>query len=776
MMQPQLSFSAKDRAIALALVLLLLAVYLATHDLSFHMIDEPGSFIVTRNLVARGSFDADIFFWVWVPLYRGSIVAEGIDGHTYLTKDFAPLLLDIPFVWLARLLDVSSLRGALLLFPLVTAITGALVYVASRVWGFTRSTGLLAALTFGLATLAWPYAGMLFSQPIAALGLLIALVAAIIAKARHRWDAALVAGLGLGFAGASSSTPWIVAPLYGLYLFPWELVGKAPWKSIARRVLPLWIGFAAGASLFGVSQLAYNALRFGSPFSTGHDINRTQDIRLLYFGQGSFGQTLSTIRGLIWFAPFSLLIPFGVVQGWREHRRWLPLALAQAVVIFIFTSSHYTWWGGHAWGPRYLLTVMPLLALLTLPVLDRALRRGSPLWLRFGVGVVLIISALTQLMAVLFDYLYTEVDISNVLDKITPPQVFFAYHPALLDPSYIPQVRLLQTMQAGKWDVLWMPSGQLDTLVLGLGILLVILASGALALTLRRGASGKIIAALAAQALITAAFAILMLLRYSHGPYDTPGLDAFTGALAARTQPGDGILPVLPNSYLAWIDQYEGEAHDIGVMMEDPLSDRTAAKLEQVAEWHDRVWLVTEGTMGGNPHNGVELWLAHNAFAGTEAWVEGYRMIPYTFQSPDLLFDLAQPGVAFGDGGIMLESYAVQVVDQPSGAGWINILLVWNALAQPGTDYTVFVHLLDVSGVLVAQHDGLPVSAFAPTRSWQLGSRVEDRRSLALPDALPPGEYHLRVGLYHSLTGERLSLADGSADSLLLTTLSLPGD
>lgn len=770
-MQPP-TLSSKDRAIALALGLLLLAIYLATHDLSFHMIDETGSYIVTRNLVTRGSMDSDVFFWVWVPLYRGSIVAEGIDGHTYLTKDFAPLLLDVPFVVLGRLLNVSQVRAALFLFPIVTALTGALVYAAARIWDYSRPTAALGALTFGLGTLAWPYAGMLFSQPLAALGLLIALVAATIARERGSWLAAFVSGLGLGLGGASSSTPWIVAPIYILYLLPWDQFGKLAWRDIARRALPLLVAFGLGVSVFGLSQLLYNAARFGSPLSTGHDQNRTQDIRLLYLGQGSFGQSISTIRGLIWFAPFSLLIPFGIVRGWRVQRRWLILTIAQAVLIFLFTSSHYTWWGGHAWGPRYLLTVMPLLALLVLPVLDQVSQPTATLWTRLAVGSVLVLSTLTQLMAVLFDYLYTEIGISAILDKITPPQVFFAYHPALVDPAIIPQIRLIQTAQAGKWDVLWMSGGRFDSLLLGCGIALI--ASAVLCLILVTRQQRHTSPVLAAQAVLTAAFALFMLTRYSDGPYDVPGLDELAQELSHRAQPGDGVIPVLPQSYLAWIDQYDSSVHDTGIMMEDPLSDRTRHKLEQVAGWHDRVWLVTEGTMGGNPANGVELWLAQNAFAGVETWIEGYRLIPYTFIQGDMPFESHPVGAAFGDSAVMLDSYAVQVIEQPSGGGWLNIRLAWSAASPPDADYTVFVHLLAANGVLAAQHDGLPMASYAPTRSWLPGDVIQDQRSLSLPDTLPPGEYRLMVGLYNPLTGERVPLASGSGDSLFLTSITLP--
>lgn len=765
------SLTRNDRWLAIALALLLLAVYLATTDLSFHMIDEPGSYIVSRNLAARGSYDTDVLFWVWVPLYRGSIVAEGVDGHTYLTKDYLPLLLDVPFIWLARALNVSPIRGSLLLFPLVTALTGALVYAGIRLFGYSQATGLLGGLTFGLATLAWPYAGMLFSQPLAGLGLLIALIGTVVARERGSWRAALIAGLGLGAGGASSSTPWITAPLYFLYLIPWELFGKASWKEIARRTLPLFIAFGVGASVFGVSQLIYNAARFGSPASTGHDQNRTQDIRLMYFGQGGFGQALSTVRGLIWFAPFSLLIPVSVWLGWRARSRWVWLALAQSLLVWVFTSSHYSWWGGHAWGPRYLLTAMPIFAMLAVPVLDRLARPDASLWAQIAAGAVLVISALTQLMSVLFDYLFTEVEIANVLDRITPPRQFFAYHPFLMEPSVIPQVRLIYTAMHGEWDVLWMPNGQLDGLLLAMSVLFVALGVACLLLALRPHRLLPMPAVLIGQSILTAVFAVFILLRYPHGPYDRPALDALTHELNQRTQPGDGVLPILPESYLDWMDQFDGSVPDIGVMMEDPLSERTERKLEWLPGWHDRIWVVEEGTMGGNPANGVELWLSEHGYVGTETWVEGYRLVPYTFAAGES----PQPsGVSFDEGQITLDSFSLEQHYTLDRGGWLNVLLSWQTSALLEHDYTVFVHLLDATGALVAQHDGIPSASYAPTRTWQPGQIIEDRRSVQLPALLSPGEYRLFAGLYDPLTGERLPLVDGSSNAVLLEVLRIP--
>jgi hypothetical protein len=93
--------------------------------------------------------------------------------------------------------------------------------------------------------------------------------------------------------------------------------------------------------------------------------------------------------------------------------------------------------------------------------------------------------------------------------------------------------------------------------------------------------------------------------------------------------------------------------------------------------------------------------------------------------------------------------------------GNVRVLLEWRALAEVEHDYTVFVHLLNTDGVLVAQHDGMPVGEQRPTSGWRAGERVIDMHEIPLPPDLPSGQYSLRVGWYDWQTQERLLLANG---------------
>jgi hypothetical protein len=116
---------------------------------------------------------------------------------------------------------------------------------------------------------------------------------------------------------------------------------------------------------------------------------------------------------------------------------------------------------------------------------------------------------------------------------------------------------------------------------------------------------------------------------------------------------------------------------------------------------------------------------------------------------------------AFGN-EIALLGYDVPSTARPGNP--LEFTLYWQAEARPARDYTVFVHLLDGAGKLVAQADGQPLEGRYPTALWEAPEALADRRSLALPADLAPGEYALRVGLYDLGDGSRLPVLNEAGD------------
>jgi hypothetical protein len=145
----------------------------------------------------------------------------------------------------------------------------------------------------------------------------------------------------------------------------------------------------------------------------------------------------------------------------------------------------------------------------------------------------------------------------------------------------------------------------------------------------------------------------------------------------------------------------------------------------------------------------------------------GYVIVP-----PPVDADLMEPfGAIFGD---QIHLSGINVSPAQELEGELALSLFWEALRAPDNNYTVFVHLLNGDGDLVASHDGEPVDGTYPTSAWQPGSLIQDTHRLSLPAELPPGEYDLRIGLYLLETGERLPIIGNDGEAYPDHTLPLP--
>jgi hypothetical protein len=112
-------------------------------------------------------------------------------------------------------------------------------------------------------------------------------------------------------------------------------------------------------------------------------------------------------------------------------------------------------------------------------------------------------------------------------------------------------------------------------------------------------------------------------------------------------------------------------------------------------------------------------------------------------------------------------------VPQSAKAGQsFRVTLYWQALTDMADDYSVFVHLVDAGGRVVAQHDGQPLEGFYPTSFWDTGEVVRDQIDVAVDASVPAGEYELVAGMYLPATGERLPVL-GDDGRTLGDTVSL---
>jgi hypothetical protein len=98
----------------------------------------------------------------------------------------------------------------------------------------------------------------------------------------------------------------------------------------------------------------------------------------------------------------------------------------------------------------------------------------------------------------------------------------------------------------------------------------------------------------------------------------------------------------------------------------------------------------------------------------------------------------------------------------PANPG-LRVSLCWDSLEPTPVDYTVFVHLYDENGELLATGDGPPMNGAFPTGLWQPGDAIVDTHAIPVADAalLTAGTFSVGVGLYDLNTGDRVPAFQG---------------
>ena len=107
----------------------------------------------------------------------------------------------------------------------------------------------------------------------------------------------------------------------------------------------------------------------------------------------------------------------------------------------------------------------------------------------------------------------------------------------------------------------------------------------------------------------------------------------------------------------------------------------------------------------------------------------------------------------------------------------VSLTLHWQVTGKMDRDYTVFVHLVDEQGSIVAQGDGPPMENAYPTSFWGIGEYLADDHQIIVPTDAKPGGGRILVGLYDPSTGARLPIlgAGGqtTGDAVLLTAVTI---
>ena len=258
------------------------------------------------------------------------------------------------------------------------------------------------ASTYGvfLGSLTFPYATAMFAHG-GTIGLLcIALWAALGHDApRHDY----LAGLFAGLAVATEYPAIIPCTALGLYLS--HIHPARAWR--------FGLALAPGVILI----LANNYLIGGSPFRVSYGSNPAfpQITSGNAFGfnlpdpEAVAGLLWSEYRGLFFWSPVLLMAIPGLVILFRKHPPVAWMITIVFVFILIQVASFYSWFGGHAVGPRYLAPALPFLGLAA----------------AYGIKRFPIPGVALALLSILLMGMVSAVAIDPPEDVLTPLQSFY---------------------------------------------------------------------------------------------------------------------------------------------------------------------------------------------------------------------------------------------------------------------------------------------------------------------------------------------------------------
>ena len=137
--------------------------------------------------------------------------------------------------------------------------------------------------------------------------------------------------------------------------------------------------------------------------------------------------------------------------------------------------------------------------------------------------------------------------------------------------------------------------------------------------------------------------------------------------------------------------------------------------------------------------------------ASDAAFLQAVHLLPRV--APDLTGVADARGYRFGQ---TIELVGTRLDAVPIRLGVpLRLHVFWRASAPPDRDYTVFVHVLDGAGKVIAQADAQPDAGAYPTSWWLPGQVIEDVREVGL-EGVAPGTYRIGLGVYELASGERL--------------------
>ncbi len=359
-----------DRRIGCLLFTGVLVVYLAVLRGKIEAYDTKSMLSVTENLVNHASLTTVGSGWSLGPV-----------STPYAPYGIGVSILAVPAYVLSKWTGHFPVIVSLVA-PLLTACCVALIYAICRALRWRAVHAVVAALSFGLLSMAVWYTVELFSEPAVSLCVLVIVYGMIRWRQGHQWAPmwiGLAAAVALQFRSDSLFTVWIMLAAAPLFV---------PWAALRS---PRSLALAGGPMAVSIGLLVwYNEIRYGKAFVSSYGPGGGFSTPLAH---GLRGLLLSPGKGLFVFNPMTLLGVVGLVLlVVAPELRDRPLAVVATLAVvprILFFAKWGVWDAGAVWGPRFLLPSVAVLSLTIVPVL-RATEGRRPVGVVVRAGAVLL--------------------------------------------------------------------------------------------------------------------------------------------------------------------------------------------------------------------------------------------------------------------------------------------------------------------------------------------------------------------------------------------------
>lgn len=699
-----------DLAIGLVITSILFSIYALTFNGKLTSIDELAIYNQAESLVQIKSLSTPQLSFAPYHNKVGSL------------EPLYSIFLAIPYALARSIPGISNIHAAMLVPLLLTASTGGLLYLIARKIDYPCKVSSIIAFVYGLATLAWPYALSLYREPLLAFLWTFTLYGILKWKENQSriWGtivlATIVCTVQVKVTAAAAFPVLMLVLLSDIHL--------KKHTRVFYIVSSLAILSAVSAFVIRYDQLSplLSALRNLSPSSETLS--------------GLYGLTLNPGKGIVFFSPVVIVALAGIPGLWHRSRT-VAFVCAGFLASVLYAYSNYSvWHGGWCWGPRFLVPLMPLVSLLTGPLLNQATLN----WIAWP---FIFVSGIIQFAASTMDWSngYSPLVKSEPLGQVR-------YNLSLTEWFRSPVITQIRRWRLQEIDLLWAHrslSGtfELDATLAGVLFLCAIIATILFVMTIHTRRS--ILSVLAIPLIIVASVAILE--RGVNNMSGFPGLKTEQATQIAKTvnsNSQDFVLATVSNEF--GIHYYTGLIKGRFVHhWLSPAQHKNFTNLLQPRLPAKELWLVVDYPHLPPEFSGKDLEWTLNAdlYRASAQWIGGFLVIRYFYPLDSLTWETTSWQ---WENAITLDRYALS--DKKTHPGKAIRMAFELRRVGPWIGYHhLFVHLVSPEGKIIGGHDGPIRYGGVAADSWSVGAKLVERRAFILPEELPPGSYQLVIGI-----------------------------